>query len=171
MTTLRSKNIWRLERRAFRTQELASLLLECFYSKKLIPYVTGAALKGEGVAELLNLLAALAPFADEEEGPLSGVVFKVEHNPTLGRVAHVRLFSGELKNRDAVKCSPSGAEGKVDADTRGAGGEGARHGAAPRRRGRRALRRSAHSLRRYVRRPVARAASGRNVRASAARQG
>ena len=65
------------------------------------------------MAELLDLLAALAPFADEEEGPLSGVVFKVEHSPALGRVAHVRLFSGELKNRDAVKCSPSGAEGKV----------------------------------------------------------
>ena len=97
----------------FSDEELASLLLECFYSKKLIPYVTGAALKGEGVAELLGLLAALAPFADEKEEPLSGVVFKVEHSPALGRVAHVRLFSGELKNRDAVKCSPSGAEGKV----------------------------------------------------------
>ena len=97
----------------FADEELASLLLECFYSKKLIPYVTGAALKGEGVAELLDLLAALAPRAGETEAPLSGVVFKVEHSPALGRVAHVRLFSGELKNRDAVKCSPSGAEGKV----------------------------------------------------------
>lgn len=97
----------------FSDEELASLLLECFYSKKLIPYVTGAALKGEGVAELLDLLSALAPRAGETEAPLSGVVFKVEHSPALGRVAHVRLFSGELKNRDAVKCSPSGAEGKV----------------------------------------------------------
>lgn len=97
----------------FSDEELASLLLECFYSKKLIPYVTGAALKGDGVAELLDLLAALAPRAGETEAPLSGVVFKVEHSPALGRVAHVRLFSGELKNRDAVKCSPSGAEGKV----------------------------------------------------------
>lgn len=97
----------------FSDEELASLLLECFYSKKLIPYVTGAALKGEGVAELLDLLAALAPRAGETEAPLSGVVFKVEHSPALGRVAHVRLFSGELKNRDALKFSPSGAEGKV----------------------------------------------------------
>lgn len=97
----------------FSDEELASLLLECFYSKKLIPYVTGAALKGEGVAELLDLLAALAPRAGETEAPLSGVVFKVEHSQALGRFAHVRLFSGELKNRDAVKCSPSGAEGKV----------------------------------------------------------
>ena len=97
----------------FSDEALASLLLECFYSKKLIPYVTGAALKGEGVAELLDLLSALAPRAGETGAPLSGVVFKVEHSPALGRVAHVRLFSGELKNRDAVKCSPSGAEGKV----------------------------------------------------------
>ena len=64
----------------FADEELASLLLECFYSKKLIPYVTGAALKGEGVAELLDLLAALAPRAGETEAPLSGVVFKVEHS-------------------------------------------------------------------------------------------
>ncbi|WP_204244996.1 TetM/TetW/TetO/TetS family tetracycline resistance ribosomal protection protein [Cloacibacillus sp. An23] len=98
---------------SFSAGELDSLLLGCFYDRKLIPYLTGAALKGEGVAELLDALAALAPRAPETEEPPSGVVFKVEHNPTLGRVAHVRLFTGELGNRDAVKCSPSGAEGKI----------------------------------------------------------
>ena len=154
----------------FSDEELASLLLECFYSKKLIPYVTGAALKGEGVTELLDLLSALAPRAGETDSPLSGVVFKVEHSAALGRVAHVRLFFGELKNRDAVKCSPSGAEGKVTQIREVQGAKERDTGRAARRRGRGGLRPLARGMRRRARRPVARAAARRNVRAAAARQ-
>lgn len=86
---------------AFTDEELDALLHEAFYSRALIPVMTGAALKGEGVEGLLSLLARLAAEKDAA-GPLSGVVFKVEHDPAFGRVAHVRLFSGSLKNRDVA---------------------------------------------------------------------
>ncbi len=96
----------------FSAEELETLIVNCFYARKIIPYVCGAALRGDGVSELLDLAAALAPFK-EEDGTLSGVVFKVERCASLGRVAYVRLFSGSLKNRDTVFCPATGLCEKV----------------------------------------------------------
>ena len=61
---------------AFSKDELDTLLRDSFYARKLIPALCGAALKGEGVEPLLELLAQLAK-AQDAAGPLSGVVFKV----------------------------------------------------------------------------------------------
>lgn len=97
---------------AFSCEELGVLLRDSFYSRKLVPVLSGAALKGEGVEPLLDLLAWLAK-RPAPEGPLSGVVFKVEHNPSLGRVAHIRLFSGTLKNRDIVRNATADRDEKV----------------------------------------------------------
>lgn len=97
---------------AFCDEELDALLRDSFYSRKLTPVLRGAALKGEGVEPLLDLLARLAK-EPADEGPLSGVVFKVEHTPALGRVAHVRLFSGTLKNRDSVRNASAERDEKV----------------------------------------------------------
>lgn len=97
---------------AFSEEELDKLLREAFYSGRLIPCVTGAALRGEGIEELLSLLPHLAA-EKNEAGPISGVVFKVEHNPALGRVAHVRLFSGTLRNRDLVHNFDADCDEKV----------------------------------------------------------
>ena len=34
--------------------------------------------------------------------PLSGIVYKVEHDNVIGRIASVRLFNGSIKNRDNI---------------------------------------------------------------------
>lgn len=96
---------------AFSCEELCSVLRAAFYSRKLLPYVSGSALLGDGVDGLLELVSSLAKY-QPEEGALSGAVFKVEHSASLGRVAHLRLFSGSLRNRDAVRLS-SGFEEKI----------------------------------------------------------
>ncbi|MHB8064758.1 MAG: hypothetical protein ACYDG2_19360 [Ruminiclostridium sp.] len=36
------------------------------------------------------------------EKPVSEVVFKLEHDKTMGRIAHIRLYNGMIKNRDVV---------------------------------------------------------------------
>ncbi len=48
----------------------------------------------------MSFLARLPARRAEDE--LCGFVYKVEHDKTLGRVAHTRLFGGTLKSRDAV---------------------------------------------------------------------
>ncbi|MGI6199980.1 MAG: GTP-binding protein [Christensenellales bacterium] len=66
--------------------------------------LAGAALKGQGVARLLDAIVALIPPEDgaAEARPFAGLVFKVEQDRTLGRLAHVRLYGGRVAARDMV---------------------------------------------------------------------
>ena len=67
------------------------------------PVVFGCAKLGLGVETLLDAITALLPDAEAyRTRSLSGVVFKVEHEPGQGAVAHVRLYGGELHPRDAL---------------------------------------------------------------------
>ena len=71
--------------------------------RRVTPVLFGSAKLGTGCRELLEALVRLVPpAAGDPEGPLSGLVYKVEHNPVMGKAAHIRLFSGRLKNRDEV---------------------------------------------------------------------
>ncbi|EOS8268678.1 TPA: GTP-binding protein [Bacillus cereus] len=69
----------------------------------LYPIFFGSALTGIGVTELLenipSLLPANNPFQDEE---LSGIVFKIEREPSGEKIAYVRVFSGCLHVRKYV---------------------------------------------------------------------
>ena len=80
----------------------------------IAPVLWGSALRGEGIEPLLNLIAAAAPSATgDPDGPVAGVVFKVEHDKRLGRIAYVRLYSGSLKNRDLAENRQRGTVGKI----------------------------------------------------------
>ena len=69
----------------------------------LCPVLSGAALRGEGIEELLNAIVTyLPPPSRGQDGALCGVVFAVTPDKTMGRAAHVRLFSGNLGNRQTV---------------------------------------------------------------------
>ncbi|MBQ2749733.1 MAG: TetM/TetW/TetO/TetS family tetracycline resistance ribosomal protection protein [Clostridia bacterium] len=69
---------------------------------KVIPVVVGSAISGLGTENVLNAILKYLPKAEEKNDPLSALVYRVEHDKTMGRIAHVRLFSGELKSRDTV---------------------------------------------------------------------
>ncbi len=66
------------------------------------PVCMGAASLGVGIRELLDGIGLLPSASCDESAPVSGIVYKVEHDKTMGRAAHVRLFSGTLENRDPV---------------------------------------------------------------------
>ncbi len=69
------------------------------------PVCMGAASLGVGVQPLLDAIVLLPAAACDVAAPVSGIVYKVEHDKTMGRAAHVRLFSGVLENRDPVPLS------------------------------------------------------------------
>lgn len=95
-------------------EELSDFIRNAFYRHGINPYVSGSALKGEGVEELLDLMVMLAQDRESlQEKELSGVIFKLEHDAILGRVAYVRLYSGMLKNRDIVHNATSNEDEKV----------------------------------------------------------
>lgn len=84
-------------------QALAQALRKGAWAGRIFPVLFTSAKLGVGIQELLEaILAYLPPARTDTSGPLSGVVYKVEHDPVMGKAAHVRLFGGSLHARDAV---------------------------------------------------------------------
>ena len=90
-------------------ERLTRALAEQTAGRKLFPLVLGASARGQGVEQLLEAVVRYLPVNavdPEDSRPLSGVVYKVEHDlsggQAMGKVAHLRLFSGHIRNRDIV---------------------------------------------------------------------
>ena len=95
-------------------EALRAGLAACVKERTLFPALCGSAKNGVGIAELLDAIAAYLPDAGaDSEGPVSGVVFRIDHDSKLGRIAGVRLYSGRLQNRDAVLNFTADREEKV----------------------------------------------------------
>lgn len=96
-----------------RDEELLSALQEQVEKGQIELLLMGSAKQGMGVKELLSALKTFArPVRNREDDALSGVIYRVTHDKSMGRVAHVRLFGGSLACRDTVKL-PSGEEEKI----------------------------------------------------------
>jgi len=67
-----------------------------------IPLVFGSAACGAGVDKLLTAILRLPRVAEGTGGYVSGKVYKIEHDKTMGKAAHTRLFSGVIQSRDTV---------------------------------------------------------------------
>jgi len=84
-------------------QELLPVLQASIRQLALFPVLFGASSRGLGVDQLMNAMTTLLPPPEgDEHKPLSGVVFKLDKDPIMGRLAYVRLYGGILRNRDTV---------------------------------------------------------------------
>jgi len=72
------------------------------------PVLTGSALKDMGVEDVLNAIVSCLP-APETGESLCGVTFAATQDKMLGRGVWVRLYGGEIANRDAVTL-PAGVD-------------------------------------------------------------
>lgn len=92
-----------LEGKAVESAYLEQVLTNGVKDRRLIPVYCGAAQKGLGVKELLDGLLRFLPRASQRvTDELSGLVYAIEHDKTMGKIAHVRLFGGTLQSRDAL---------------------------------------------------------------------
>jgi ribosomal protection tetracycline resistance protein len=70
---------------------------------EIFPLFFGAAGKGIGVTAVMDAMVEYLPAAHgDAEAPLSGIVFKIERDKTMGRMAYVRLYEGSMRNRDVI---------------------------------------------------------------------
>ena len=68
------------------------------------PVFFGSALTGAGVDPLVAGIAELLPSGrGDDDGPVSGTVFKIERGAAGERIAYVRMFSGTLRTRGRVR--------------------------------------------------------------------
>lgn len=71
---------------------------------RLTPVVFGSAKYGVGVKELADILIEYMPDSTRRATDnLCGIIFKIEHDKSLGKISHIRLFGGEISNRDEVE--------------------------------------------------------------------
>ena len=93
---------------------LFSALREAVKETRVVPVVCGASKENIGVDMLLDSIVVwLQPDVGKVDEALSGQVYKVEHDQAMGKIAHVRLFSGMVKNRDAIYLPRTDSEEKV----------------------------------------------------------
>lgn len=72
-------------------------------SAQVFPLVYGAAAKGIGVTELLDAMLQYFPRAGGDiEQPVSGIVYSIQRDKTMGRMAFVRLYDGVVRNRETL---------------------------------------------------------------------
>lgn len=72
------------------------------WKANLHPIYFGSAVTGIGVSELLSGVTEWFPVNQPSERTLSGVVFKIEREPSGDKIAYVRLFSGTLRVREQI---------------------------------------------------------------------
>ena len=74
----------------------------------------GAASRGIGIPALLDAIVQYLPDAGgDPQGALSGIVFKIERDKMMGRMAYVRVYEGSMRNRDIVYNHTQGIQEKV----------------------------------------------------------
>lgn len=84
-------------------QELEGALRLSVSRFQLLPVMMGAAKNGLGVIELLDALVNYMPKAKGSvENPFSALVFRIDHDEKLGKVVGLRIFDGEISNRDVI---------------------------------------------------------------------
>ncbi len=76
-----------------------------------VPVLSGSAVTGDGVPDLLHALADLLPVREPDaSGPPSGRVFKIERDPSGAKSVHAHLAGGTLRLRDRLDLGRGPAE-------------------------------------------------------------
>ncbi|SEN57106.1 translation factor GTPase family protein [Paenibacillus sp. OV219] len=92
-----------LDGQSISREQLEAALVDGAHRCALFPVLFGASGRSIGVEAVLDAIVAYLPGpAGSEDGAVSGVIFKMERDPVMGKIAYVRLYDGVLRNRDVV---------------------------------------------------------------------
>ncbi|HYH49518.1 MAG TPA: elongation factor G, partial [Acidimicrobiia bacterium] len=114
------------------TEQIISGLRAGVVNSKIVPVFCGSAFKNKGVQPLLDAVVDFLPSpADipaitgetpagepvvrhpDDKEPFSGVMFKVQTDPYVGRLSYVRVYSGTLNSGDSVFNATKGRKDRV----------------------------------------------------------
>ena len=80
------------------------------------PVFFGSAITGAGTSSLVDGIKELLPAASgDQEGQVSGTIFKIERGYAGEKIAYVRMFDGTLRARDRVESGRKTGKAKVTA--------------------------------------------------------
>ncbi|PWJ41811.1 GTP-binding protein [Sediminitomix flava] len=101
-----------LEGEAISENELENALKKGISETAILPVMLGSAKLSLGIEELLDAVINYLPSPQIENKGFSALVYAVHHDDR-GKVANVKIFDGQLKNRDVVYNATQGLEEKV----------------------------------------------------------
>ncbi len=97
--------------------EVRKIIAQAVGNCSLVPVLCGSASLACGVSELADAITQYLPSADtKEENGLAGLIYKIEHDKSMGKIAHVRMYGGSLESRDTVKLQSKTERHIVGAD-------------------------------------------------------
>ncbi len=104
-----------LEGEAFSRKEILKNTTAQAQNNNVVPILAAVAKNNIGTTELLDAITDIIPTAKATlpDNDLAATVFKVEHDPVLGRLAHIRIFSGSITAKDLVYNHSQQSEMKV----------------------------------------------------------
>lgn len=91
---------------------------QCFakavQNRQLFPVIAGSAKNAIGIKNLLDTVVALfPPPVGNINKPLSALVYSIDHDKVMGKVANVKVFNGSISNRELIKNQTRELEEKV----------------------------------------------------------
>ncbi|MBQ2972825.1 MAG: TetM/TetW/TetO/TetS family tetracycline resistance ribosomal protection protein [Clostridia bacterium] len=93
-----------LEEKPLSEERAKELVTEKISSCELTPVLCGSAKYSLGIEDFADALTEFMPSSDRRAtDDLCGIIFKIEHDKSLGKISHIRLFGGEISNRDEVE--------------------------------------------------------------------
>ena len=122
-----------LEAEEIGVAELRRALREATLSRELVPVLCGSSLRNKGVQPLLDAIVDYLPSPLEveaieginprtelpeerpadEKAPLAALVFKIQTDPYVGRLAYFRVYSGVLRSGKAVQNANKGKKERI----------------------------------------------------------
>lgn len=93
-----------LEEKPLSEERAKELVKEKISACELTPVLCGSAKFSLGIEDFADTLTEFMPSSERRAtDKLCGIIFKIEHDKTLGKISHIRLFGGEISNRDEVE--------------------------------------------------------------------
>lgn len=113
--------------------ELGLALRKATLSRELVPVLCGSSLRNKGVQPLLDAIVDYLPSpleveaieginprteqveerSADEKAPLAALVFKIQTDPYVGRLAYFRVYSGVLRSGKAVRNANKGKKERI----------------------------------------------------------
>jgi elongation factor G len=91
-----------LEGEELTPDEIKAGLAKSIAMRKVVPVLAGSATKNIGAAHLMDVIADYLPAPEENEGPMSALVFKTIADPYVGKMNFLRVYSGTFKSDNTV---------------------------------------------------------------------
>lgn len=103
-----------LEEKDITFAELDNALIKSIRKFQKIPVLMGAAKNNLGVEDLMDAIFHYLPAANGDiKNAFSALVFNISHDPKLGKIVGVRIFDGQLSNRDVIRNASQQLEEKA----------------------------------------------------------